>query len=111
MNRLIFYRGGSSECPICLDPLRRGFVTPCQHRFHCACLRRHMTYSHACPMCRAPLPGDTAPEDELLLTMRIHQISALRVWLRARRIILEAEAAQERAAETVRAALALLDEA
>ena len=43
------------ECPVCYDPLDEGEVevTRCGHRFHAACLPRHLV--HVCPLCRTPL--------------------------------------------------------
>lgn len=64
MHRLIFCRldpDVAGECPICLQQMRRGFVTPCGHAFHCRCLRR--CQGNRCPMCRADLPVEHDSDD------------------------------------------------
>ena len=99
--RLLFTRGMNTECPICLEPLRRGFLTPCGHTFHCACLRRHMSNSSKCPMCRAGLPVDwetvlaDLAREETLLIQHLEHIAFLRLWIHARRARLLQEFGQD----------------
>ncbi|XP_076064103.1 uncharacterized protein LOC143038585 isoform X4 [Oratosquilla oratoria] len=42
-------------CPICLDAMRVARATPCGHLYHSACLRRCLTLSPLCPMCKRVL--------------------------------------------------------
>lgn len=43
-----------SGCTVCLQPVRRGFVLPCGHSFHCGCMRGWTDRGHrSCPNCRA----------------------------------------------------------
>ncbi|KAI9007642.1 hypothetical protein DFJ74DRAFT_366539 [Hyaloraphidium curvatum] len=47
-------------CPICLDEMPGGTRVkelPCGHRFHGACIGRHLEERSECPYCRAGLPG------------------------------------------------------
>lgn len=39
-------------CAVCLSPMERARITPCQHFFHADCLRRCLNSSHACPICK-----------------------------------------------------------
>ena len=43
------------QCPVCLDVMHVGRVTPCGHVFHSHCLRRCLASSNTCPYCRAPI--------------------------------------------------------
>lgn len=42
-------------CAICLQPMRRARVTPCQHMFHGACLKNCLKTQIVCPMCKQEL--------------------------------------------------------
>eukprot|EP00094_Tigriopus_californicus_P010015 TCALIF_09658-PA protein Name:"Similar to AMFR E3 ubiquitin-protein ligase AMFR (Homo sapiens)" AED:0.08 eAED:0.08 QI:0/0.33/0.5/0.75/1/1/4/48/245 len=42
-------------CPICLDDMDEGRMTPCNHCFHGICLRRSLKISPKCPKCRQDL--------------------------------------------------------
>lgn len=53
----------ASDCPICLEPLdgqqaegKKVVTTRCNHRFHRACLVRHLGNNNLCPMCRKEQP-------------------------------------------------------
>ncbi|XP_063235109.1 uncharacterized protein LOC134538060 isoform X1 [Bacillus rossius redtenbacheri] len=50
-------RRGDSTCAVCLDEMRPpgARVTPCDHVFHGACLRRCALQFGQCPLCKAPL--------------------------------------------------------
>lgn len=39
-------------CAVCLSPMERARVTPCQHFFHANCLRQCLNASHNCPICK-----------------------------------------------------------
>ncbi|XP_018328894.1 uncharacterized protein LOC108739481 [Agrilus planipennis] len=39
-------------CAVCLSPLNRARVTPCQHLFHADCLRQCLNSSKNCPICK-----------------------------------------------------------
>lgn len=39
-------------CAVCLSPMERARVTPCQHLFHANCLRQCLTASYNCPICK-----------------------------------------------------------
>ena len=41
-----------STCPVCLDDLFNARVTPCGHYYHPSCLRRCLSISNLCPMCK-----------------------------------------------------------
>ena len=89
-NRLIFtFSMDGSDCPICLEPLRKGFITPCGHKYHCACLRKHMRTSLQCPMCRATLPLSlddvisALVEEEARLLIELERTMFLRLYLNA----------------------------
>lgn len=57
------YRNASAEeiaefddvCAVCLSPMNRARVTPCQHLFHASCLRECLKTSDACPICKREL--------------------------------------------------------
>lgn len=55
-----------TECPICLSEINTdnevAVITPCNHAFHEACLRRWMVEQSICPMCRRSLPPISEPE-------------------------------------------------
>ncbi|KAK3585604.1 hypothetical protein CHS0354_004508, partial [Potamilus streckersoni] len=42
-------------CAVCMDEIREGLVTPCEHIFHGECIRRACTIRPSCPMCSQPL--------------------------------------------------------
>lgn len=42
-------------CPICLDDMDGGRLTPCNHCFHATCIRRSLKVSAKCPKCRQDL--------------------------------------------------------
>ncbi|XP_045612255.2 uncharacterized protein [Procambarus clarkii] len=42
----------NSTCPVCLEEVRQGRVTPCRHLYHAACLRRCLALSPLCPLCK-----------------------------------------------------------
>ncbi|KAK3923019.1 RING finger protein 145 [Frankliniella fusca] len=55
------YRHASAEelaahdddvCAVCLAPMRSARVTPCHHLFHADCLRRCLSASDICPICK-----------------------------------------------------------
>ncbi|KAL0414340.1 UNVERIFIED_CONTAM: RING finger protein 11 [Sesamum radiatum] len=53
--------GSAKSCSICLEEILNGTrVTrlPCLHVFHGDCVGRWLRGSHACPLCRYPLPTD-----------------------------------------------------
>lgn len=39
-------------CAVCLSPMERARVTPCQHMFHAYCLRLCLNSSNNCPICK-----------------------------------------------------------
>ncbi|KAH1006826.1 uncharacterized protein LOC109543538 isoform X1 [Dendroctonus ponderosae] len=39
-------------CAVCLCPMERARVTPCQHMFHASCLRECLNNSNNCPICK-----------------------------------------------------------
>ncbi|XP_045460881.1 uncharacterized protein LOC123671202 [Harmonia axyridis] len=39
-------------CAVCLSPMERARITPCQHMFHAICLRRCLSNSEICPICK-----------------------------------------------------------
>lgn len=39
-------------CAVCLSPMERARVTPCQHLFHANCLRQCLSASYNCPICK-----------------------------------------------------------
>ncbi|XP_044745618.1 uncharacterized protein LOC123307398 [Coccinella septempunctata] len=39
-------------CAVCLSPMERAKVTPCQHMFHAICLRHCLSNSEVCPICK-----------------------------------------------------------
>ncbi|CAG9764831.1 unnamed protein product [Ceutorhynchus assimilis] len=39
-------------CAVCLSPMLRARVTPCQHMFHAYCLRQCLNNSDMCPICK-----------------------------------------------------------
>lgn len=39
-------------CAVCLSPMERAKVTPCQHMFHAICLRYCLSNSEVCPICK-----------------------------------------------------------
>nr|XP_053655332.1 uncharacterized protein LOC128704268 isoform X2 [Cherax quadricarinatus] len=41
-----------SMCPVCLDQVRQGRVTPCGHLYHASCLRKCLLLSPLCPLCK-----------------------------------------------------------
>ncbi|CAL4123149.1 unnamed protein product, partial [Meganyctiphanes norvegica] len=41
-----------SQCPVCLDEMQYAVVTPCNHVFHTACIRKCLTVSNLCPLCK-----------------------------------------------------------
>jgi len=49
-----------TDCVICMGELDpedgRRVITPCNHKFHDACLQQWMDVKMECPTCRAPLP-------------------------------------------------------
>ncbi|XP_042203778.1 protein TRC8 homolog isoform X2 [Homarus americanus] len=42
----------NSTCPVCLEELRQARLTPCRHLYHAACLRKCLTLSPLCPLCK-----------------------------------------------------------
>ncbi|GLH00332.1 Protein TRC8 homolog [Gryllus bimaculatus] len=42
-------------CAVCLSPMKRARVTPCQHLFHGDCLRQCLQRSDHCPICKREL--------------------------------------------------------
>ncbi|XP_003426130.1 ERAD-associated E3 ubiquitin-protein ligase HRD1B [Nasonia vitripennis] len=45
-------------CAVCISPMKRARVTPCQHLFHASCLRECLKTSDCCPMCKRLLAFD-----------------------------------------------------
>ncbi|KAL3286829.1 hypothetical protein HHI36_001319 [Cryptolaemus montrouzieri] len=39
-------------CAVCLSPMEKARVTPCQHMFHAICLRHCLSNSKICPICK-----------------------------------------------------------
>ncbi|KAF7277877.1 uncharacterized protein LOC143201283 [Rhynchophorus ferrugineus] len=39
-------------CAVCLSPMSKARVTPCQHMFHASCLRECLNNSNNCPICK-----------------------------------------------------------
>lgn len=39
-------------CAVCLCPMERARVTPCQHMFHACCLRECLNNANNCPICK-----------------------------------------------------------
>ncbi|XP_017784221.1 PREDICTED: uncharacterized protein LOC108567925 isoform X1 [Nicrophorus vespilloides] len=39
-------------CAVCLSPMKRARITPCQHLFHAECLRQCLNNSYNCPICK-----------------------------------------------------------
>lgn len=39
-------------CAVCLSPMERARITPCQHIFHATCLRQCLKSSTVCPICK-----------------------------------------------------------
>lgn len=53
----------NTECAICMITIEandESMVTPCHHAFHKECLSRWMEEQMICPICRAPLPYNSA---------------------------------------------------
>lgn len=42
-------------CAVCLAPMKKARVTPCQHLFHSSCLRECLKTSDNCPLCKQEL--------------------------------------------------------
>ncbi|KAK8635555.1 hypothetical protein V6N13_004289 [Hibiscus sabdariffa] len=50
---------GDETCVVCLNELEVGFEAarmPCSHCFHGDCIRKWLTQSHYCPICRFEMP-------------------------------------------------------
>ena len=39
-------------CAVCLCPMKRARITPCQHLFHGSCLKMCLKNSNDCPICK-----------------------------------------------------------
>ncbi|KAI0898538.1 hypothetical protein F4806DRAFT_364443 [Annulohypoxylon nitens] len=51
------------ECTICIDEMAAGdeaVVLPCRHWFHEQCVTLWLKQHNTCPICRAPIDGETA---------------------------------------------------
>ncbi|GJN28316.1 hypothetical protein PR202_gb16425 [Eleusine coracana subsp. coracana] len=60
--------GSGSACVICMRDYKKGkrvVVMPCQymHRFHRKCLRKWLSRSHLCPLCRHALPTEEQQQE------------------------------------------------
>ncbi|GJN06998.1 hypothetical protein PR202_ga24783 [Eleusine coracana subsp. coracana] len=60
--------GSGSGCVICMRDYKKGkrvVVMPCQymHRFHGKCLRKWLSHSHLCPLCRHALPTEEQQQE------------------------------------------------
>ena len=42
-------------CAVCLSPMTKARVTPCQHLFHAGCLRQCLKTIDICPICKQQL--------------------------------------------------------
>lgn len=45
------------DCCVCFNLMVESTVLPCKHRFCIQCMRVHLEYGSACPMCRQPVPS------------------------------------------------------
>ncbi|XP_030448675.1 RING-H2 finger protein ATL66 [Syzygium oleosum] len=54
----------AGECSICLGEFEDGekvkVLPQCGHRYHCGCVDQWLATRSVCPLCRAPLPVDSA---------------------------------------------------
>ncbi|KAJ0816587.1 putative transcription factor C2H2 family [Helianthus annuus] len=53
------------ECVICLEELKVGDVVsemPCEHKYHCGCLKKWLKIHGSCPVCRFKMPVDGSGE-------------------------------------------------
>ncbi|XP_018327573.1 E3 ubiquitin-protein ligase RNF181-like [Agrilus planipennis] len=49
------------QCPVCLKDYEKGSSAvkmPCDHLFHPECIKRWLTKTNSCPLCRHELPTD-----------------------------------------------------
>ncbi|KAG8378033.1 hypothetical protein BUALT_Bualt08G0096100 [Buddleja alternifolia] len=58
MNKIMHY---GTTCSICLEEFRgngacEGVIMPCKHIFHGDCIKKWLTISHYCPVCRFEMP-------------------------------------------------------
>ncbi|TVU26921.1 hypothetical protein EJB05_29494, partial [Eragrostis curvula] len=61
--------GGDSGCIICMEDFRKGkklLVMPCKymHRFHGKCLKKWLSCSRLCPLCRYAMPTEEQNEQK-----------------------------------------------
>ncbi|TVU26935.1 hypothetical protein EJB05_29508, partial [Eragrostis curvula] len=61
--------GGDSGCVICMEDFRNGkklLVMPCKymHRFHGKCLKKWLSCSRLCPLCRYAMPTEEQNEQK-----------------------------------------------
>jgi len=46
-----------TDCCMCFNLMIESCILPCMHRFCIQCMRSHLNYQSACPVCRAPVPA------------------------------------------------------
>lgn len=51
-------------CAICYSDMKTACVTPCDHLFHCVCLRKWLYVKETCPMCHRDLANSNQPESQ-----------------------------------------------
>ncbi|KAK8010379.1 hypothetical protein PG990_009344 [Apiospora arundinis] len=59
--------GGEGECTICIDDVAMGdevVVLPCKHWFHEECVVLWLKEHNTCPICRAPVEGESAGQSQ-----------------------------------------------
>lgn len=44
------------DCAVCMNLMIESCLLPCRHRFCIQCIRQHLSYSTACPICRMTVP-------------------------------------------------------
>jgi SWI/SNF-related matrix-associated actin-dependent regulator of chromatin subfamily A3 len=83
------------ECPICLENLHNPTITTCGHFFGFECISKVVETQHKCPMCRAPLSGesslvqaandcgDESPDDEMDLNASSSKLESMMTILSA----------------------------
>lgn len=65
-----------SRCVICMRDYKKGkrvLVMPCQymHRFHRKCLKKWLSRSHLCPLCRYALPTEKEEQQDVQVSARV----------------------------------------
>ncbi|EYU40221.1 hypothetical protein MIMGU_mgv1a020278mg, partial [Erythranthe guttata] len=44
------------SCSICLEDLEEALSMPCSHVYHGDCIKKWLSISHYCPLCRFEMP-------------------------------------------------------